>query len=278
MTTPISRSIFEHRGLPLSYLDSAPDRHDLPVILLLHGFPDSAEMWTDCINLLTADGYRCIAPDTVGCGESAIADQVSDYRMHAVASDFVELLDHLDVERAIVVGHDWGAVLAWYLAIHHGTRVDRLVAVSVGHPTAYARDGLKQKLLGWYTLVFQLRGIAEFAMRKALPRLIPLHPEIGEVMERLAQPGRMSASIGLYRANLAKLLTEKQPPARCPVMCIWSDRDAYLTESQATNSEQFVEGAAFRYHRLSGGHWIPLDQPDTLCQLILDFLTDARGS
>lgn len=271
----MKRNQFQHRGYRLSYLDSAPEREDLPVILLLHGFPDSAEMWSKTLEILAKDGYRLIAPDTIGCGHSDIAARITDYRMLDVVSDFAALLTHLDIERAVVVGHDWGAVLAWLMAIHHPDRVERLVAVSVGHPTAYARDGLRQKLKGWYTLAFQLRGIAEWGLRRWLPKLLPLHPEMDEVMQRLAEPGRLSASIGLYRANMASLLLQEQPPATCPVMCIWSDQDAYLTESQATRSEAFVEGAPFRYHRIKGGHWIPLNQPESMCQLISDFLSET---
>lgn len=277
----LTRSSIHHRGYRLSYLDSYPDDPRKPVILLLHGFPDSAAMWEKCVEPLSRAGYRCIAPDTIGCGESEMARKVSDYRMQDVTSDFLHLMDELQVKRFILVGHDWGAVLAWYLSIHYPERVQRLVAVSVGHPTAYARDGIRQKLRGWYTLFFQLRGIAERLLLAdgptGLARLISRHPDTTEVMQRLREPGRMSAAIGLYRANLKDLLLKTYAPAQGPVLCIWSEQDAYLTETQASGSAAYVDGE-FRFEKLGGGHWIPLDQPEPLSELILNFAGPATSA
>jgi len=114
----IARAFHQRRGLNLSYLDSAPGNAERPVALMLHGFPDEAHMWDAVISKLHAAGYRCIAPDTVGCGESDMAERRDDYRVAEVCADFMALLDHLRVDRVMVIGHDWGAALAWYLAIH----------------------------------------------------------------------------------------------------------------------------------------------------------------
>lgn len=276
----MTRAFHQRRGLKLSYLDTAPGDADRPVALLLHGFPDEAHMWDGVIPKLHEAGYRCIAPDTVGCGESDMAARRGDYRIAEVCADFVALFDHLRVDRAMVIGHDWGAALAWYLAIHHPERITQLVAVSVGHPTAFAHAGLKQKLRSWYMVYFTMAGLVERTLLGSgwlsARRLMASHPGVDEVLERMRQPGRLTAALRLYRANLMTLLLTTFPPAQCPVLGIWSDGDAYLTERQMLESEPRVKGT-FSYRRFTGGHWIPLDQPERLASEILEFAAPVRS-
>jgi pimeloyl-ACP methyl ester carboxylesterase len=105
-------------------------------VVLLHGFPDSWRLWRYQIRLLAAAGHRVIAPDLRGFGHSSRPSDVADYRMNVLVGDLTGLLDSTGVDRAAVVGHDWGAVLAWRLAVSLPQRVDRMVGVSVGHPAA----------------------------------------------------------------------------------------------------------------------------------------------
>ena len=269
-----TRAFHQRRGLTLSYLDTAPGNAERPVALMLHGFPDEAHMWDAVISKLHVAGYRCIAPDTVGCGESDMTERRDDYRLAEVCTDFMALLDHLRLDRVMVIGHDWGAVLAWYLAIHHPERITHLVAVSVGHPTAFARAGLKQKVRSWYTVYFTMAGLAERLLlgsgRLSARRLLASHPDVDAVLDRLRSPGRLTAALRLYRANLLTLLLKRFGPAQCPVLGIWSEDDVALTERQMLDSELRVTGP-FRYRRFTGGHWIPLDQPERLATEILDF-------
>ncbi len=275
----IQRATFIHRGFRLSYLDSAPGDLSRPVILLLHGFPDTAEMWSVMIDRLHREGFRCIAPDTLGCGQSAMAPRVGDYAAVRVASDHAALLDHLGIRRAHVVGHDWGAVLAWFLAGHFPERVMSMLVMGVGHPTAYGRAGWAQKVRGWYTVYFQLGGLAEWLLRGngrfSLRRVFGSHPEMEGVMQRLAAPGRMTAALRLYRAGLVPILLRRQPRVVAPTLGIWSEQDAFLVEAQMQESGAWVD-APWRYIRLGGGHWVPLDQPDRLQQLILEHVASAE--
>ncbi len=268
----LQRARFTHRGFELAYLDSAPGDMQRPPVLLLHGFPDTADMWAAQIEALHAAGFRCIAPDTLGCGESDMAPRVRDYHARLIASDHAALLDHLGIEKAHVAGHDWGAVIAWFLAAHFPERVKRLAVMSVGHPTAYGRSGLKQKLLGWYTLFFQLGGFAEWLLGGngyfGLARVFSSHPRMEEVVTRLRQPGRLTGALRIYRAALYPVLIQRQPNVSAPTLGIWSDGDRFLTESQMQASENYVDGP-WRYERLQGHHWIPLEQPDTLNALLV---------
>ena len=183
----LTRRSFEHRGFGLSFLDTDPQATDKATVLLLHGFPDSAQMWREVIAPLHTAGYRCVAPDTLGCGESALGLRTRDYRARDIASDHAALLQHLRIDRAHVVGHDWGAAVGWFLAAYHPERVSRLVPISVGHPTAYARAEFRQKIMGWYILFFQLVGLSERLLpgsgRFSLARVVASHPDMDEVVE-----------------------------------------------------------------------------------------------
>jgi len=274
MSIETSRLGFEHRGLSLSYLDSAPGDAERPAVLLLHGFPDEATLWSQQITALHAAGYRCIAPDTVGCGESDIAPRLRDYRALAIVGDHLALLDRLGIARVHVVGHDWGAVLAWLLAGHFPHRVRSLAALGVGHPTAYARAGLEQKLLGWYTYYFLLAGISDRLLQGdnvlSLTRYFQ-HPRKAQVLQRLRRPGRMTAALRIYRANVATILLQRQPKPSAPTLGIWAEGDRFLVESQMTRSEDWVTGP-WRYERFPGDHWTPIGEAARLNAALLDHL------
>ena len=108
----LQRHYFTHRELRLSYLDSAANDHQRPAVLLLHGFPDQAEMWHPQIQALHHAGFRCIAPDTVGCGQSDVALRQRDYHVDKIIGDHLALLESLEITQIHLVGHDWGAIIA----------------------------------------------------------------------------------------------------------------------------------------------------------------------
>lgn len=276
MTT---RAFFEHRGFAISYTDSSPGDKERDVVLLLHGFPDEAMMWRPQINALHEAGYRVVAPDTLGCGHSEMAPSVRDYHAKRIASDHIALLDHLGIDKAHVVGHDWGAVIAWFVAGHWPKRVSSLAVMSVGHPTAYGRAGWSQKVKGWYTLFFQLGPLSDWLLRGrgrfSLRRIFGSHPNMEEVMQRLSIKGRMQAAVRIYRANVVSVLLQKQPKPTAPTLGIFSEDDAFTTEEQMQDSANWVTGA-WRYERLAGGHWTPIEQPDTVNRLLLEHIRSAK--
>jgi pimeloyl-ACP methyl ester carboxylesterase len=244
-------------------------------VLLLHGFPDSAELWRHVIPRLVAAGHRVIAPDQRGFGRSDAPRGARNYTVEQIGRDAMAVLDLLGVKRAKLVGHDWGALIGWHLAGAYSHRFERYAALSVGHINAYASAGLRQKLKGWYVLAFQVPGLAEalfggadFAVLRAY---LGKHPELAKWTADLARPGRLTAGLNWYRANFGRLLAPDFPRASIPVMGVWSDRDVALAEDQMVNSARFVD-APFRYERLAGvGHWMPLDAPEAVSDLLLDF-------
>jgi pimeloyl-ACP methyl ester carboxylesterase len=245
-----------------------------PDVLLLHGFPDSHVLWRHVLPRLVAAGYRVIAPDLRGFGESEAPAGRAAYRIPALVGDVIGLLDALGIGTARLVGHDWGAVIGWQACLAYPERFVRFAAISVGHPTAYATAPLEQKRKAYYILLFQLVGVAEWLLRlghwRALSAAYPA--EAPNWITALSRPGRLTAALNYYRANIGRLLRRDRRRVRLPVMGVWSSRDAALCEAQMTESRHYVDGP-WRYERLDGvGHWIPLEAPERLISLLLDFL------
>lgn len=267
---------------------------DGPPVLLLHGFPDNRHMWTPQVEALAAAGHRVLAPDLRGYGDSDRPEGVESYAMPHLVADVVGLLRARGVTRTAVVGHDWGAVLAWAVVAAHPELVDRLVVVSVGHPAARATAGMAQQLKGSYILAFLVPGLAERALpaggfwwlRRAWGGRTPEDtPGLARQVADLSRPGALTAALSWYRANIPlprPHLPGSRPagtgprrarrPVTCPVMGVWSTGDPVLTEDQMTGTARFVAGP-WRYERIEGaGHWVADDAPQRLSDLLIDFL------
>ena len=130
-------------------------------VLLVHGWPDTHAMWRDQIAALNAAGYRTIAPDLRGFGASDKPDGVDQYSLALLFGDLLGIVDELRVDRVHVVGHDWGAALAWVFATLAPDRVASVTALSVGHPGSFSHPSMAQREKSWYMLAFQFVGIAE---------------------------------------------------------------------------------------------------------------------
>ena len=247
-------------------------------VVLLHGFPDSGRLWRHQVPALAAAGFRVIVPDLRGYGRSDKPEAIEAYSMAFLAADVLAVLADLDIARAHVVGHDWGAALAWGLASLAPGRVDHLAVLSVGHPATFRRTP-QQREKSWYMLLFQFPGIAERWLADndwANFRNWANHPDAEKVIADLEANGSLTPGLNWYRANVppeawvAPALT--LPPVQAPTMGVWSTADIALTEVQMTDSAQNVTGP-WRYERLDGpGHWMQLDAPDQLNALLLDFL------
>jgi pimeloyl-ACP methyl ester carboxylesterase len=255
-------------------------------VILLHGFPDTSELWRHQIPALTQAGFRVIAPDMRGRGKSGRPDAVADYRLSSMVRDVTGILDALGIERSHVVGHDWGAAVAWLYAALAPDRVDRLVAISVGAPGAARKPTLEALQKGWYRLLFLFEGVAEELVQRDDWYLFRLFlggaADTEAYITTLSEPGALTAGLNWYRANLpvpallGRSGSPQLPMIQAPTLGIWSSGDLYLTEEDMTRSEQRVTGG-FRYERVGGSHWVPLDEADRLNALLLDFLTSRAG-
>jgi pimeloyl-ACP methyl ester carboxylesterase len=264
-------------GVGLEVWVDGPD--DGPAVLFLHGWPDSHTLWRHQVAALTDAGFRTIAPDLRGFGASDKPTDVDAYALKHAVIDMVMVLDALGVERASVVAHDWGAAAAWGLTAFLPDKVERLAALSVGHPHAFAEAGYEQRMRSWYMLLFQFEGIAEQWLTEGEGSLLfAAHPDADDVRRAMAEPGALTAGLNWYRANAhpRSLVAPRDPlpDITCPVLGVWSSNDIALTEAQMAASSKHVSGP-WRYERLDGpGHWMQLDAPDDVNRLLLDFLRD----
>ncbi len=264
-------------GIEMAFRDEGAA--DDPAVVLLHGFPDTHRLWHRQIPALVDAGYRVIAPDQRGFGATSRPAGVDSYSIVHLVGDVLGLLDGLDIERAHVVGHDWGAAVAWVTAALAPERVNHLVALSVGHPTSFGSAGLAQREKSWYMLLFQFEEIAErwlsaddFANFRAWGG----HPDVEAIVAEMSAPGALTAGLNWYRANVPpSALVELPivlPPVQAATMGIWSTGDPHLLEPQMLGSAEHVAGA-WRYERLEdAGHWMQLDAPETLNALLVEFL------
>jgi pimeloyl-ACP methyl ester carboxylesterase len=247
-----------------------------PDVLLVHGFPDDHTVWRLQIPALVEAGYRVIAVDTRGCGASTVPAREADYRIERLVDDLVAVLDALEVRKVRVVGHDWGALQSWMLAARHPERVVSLIALAVGHPGAYARGGLMQKLRGYYVLLLQLRGLIEHCLRvrnwRALGVIAGYDPELAHWKTLLGRPGRLTAGCNYYRANLRLFVSPFDERIGVPTVGVWSSGDRFLTERQMQYSASYCD-AGWQYVRLDGpNHWPQLSAPARLNALLLQHL------
>ena len=248
-------------------------------VVLLHGFPDSGRLWRNQVPALVDAGFKVIVPDQRGYGKSDKPAEVDAYNILFLAGDVGAVLADAGVDRAHVIGHDWGAAVAWAIAAMAPDSVDHLVALSVGHPSTFRSDGFEQYEKSWYMLLFQFRDIAEQWLSNdgwANFRQWGRHPDADGVIAELEKSGSLTPGLNWYRANIPPESyigpALELPPVQAPTMGVWSTGDFALTEGQMTRSAENVKGP-WRYERIEGpGHWMQLEAPDQVNRLLLDFL------
>ncbi len=254
------------------------------VVLLLHGMPDTSSLWRHLVPELLSAGYRVVAPDMLGYGESEKPEAVERYDGELIIGDVVGLIQALGLEQMDIIGHDWGAFVSWELVTHMPDLFRRHVAISVGHVGVFFGDLSIQGLKGnWYMYLNSLDAAPELYLHNNCEFLrkfiMPSHPEIDEVCERLNDLGAMRAMLNWDRANqlasffLAYVSGQVEiTKCRVPTMGIWSGGDTYLPEGPMKKTADLMD-AEWRYERIEqGSHWIMLDQPDETNRLILDWL------
>jgi pimeloyl-ACP methyl ester carboxylesterase len=254
-------------------------------VLLLHGFPDDRHGWDRQIHPLAESGFRVIAIDQRGCGEAGSGSSIQSYAIPSLVDDAEAALDALGIERAHVVGHDWGGVVGWTAAIEERRWLDRLVILNVPHPAVFARFARThptQILKSWYMLVFQIPRLPELVLGardaallgRALQASATGAAFSGEDLDRYrsmwSEPGRIGSMLDWYRAAR----TGPIPSGRVsvPTLVVWGDRDVALDRRMADLSAELCDDVRLvRLERAS--HWPHRDEPDHVNRMMIDFLT-----
>ena len=262
-----------------------------PLVLLLHGFPESAHAWRKQIPAL-ADRFRVVAPDLRGYAESERPPHVSDYRMPVLVADIVGLIEALGEERAHIVGHDWGGAIAWAAAQTRPAIVDRLVVLNCPHPLPLQRalrSLSRQILRSWYVLFFQLPELPESILLRDGAAILErslrggaIRPDtfseddILEYRRALSIPGAATAALNYYRAAFRDALTGRTlDPSRiiqAPTLLIWAEDDFALGRELTDDMEGlFAREFRIEYVR-NTSHWVMEERPEVVNRLLLDFL------
>lgn len=180
------------------------------------------------------------------------------------------------------MGHDWGAIIGWQMAISYPERIEKYITLSVGHPNAYARGGLMQKLKGRYVLAMQFHGIFELSVKAwnwLLLRTVANYPaESSDGIRSLERPGRLTAAVNYYRANWIEMVfTANYRNVSVPVVGVFGDGDRFLTEAQMKKSARYCD-SSFDYVRITGAnHWMQLDAPERVNAVFLEHLVPCDG-
>jgi pimeloyl-ACP methyl ester carboxylesterase len=250
-----------------------------PTVVLLHGFPEYWYSWRKQIPALNAAGFRTVAVDLPGYNDSEKPREVIAYRQSNVVNEIAALVQRLGAPVRLV-GHDWGALASWFLAMMRPELVSRLAILNVPHPAAFAREmrrSRKQRLLMTYQLLFQPPIVPELMMRALLPwfmrRAGRFTPEdIAEYRKSWAKPGALRAMANYYRAmfryrgDLKALIA----PIDIPTLVIAADHEPVFNREAFENTEEWVPKT--RVARVSrAGHFVQTDQPEEVNRLLIDF-------
>lgn len=276
---------FTHRHVNVGevslHIAEAGDR-SRPLVVFLHGFPEFWYSWRHQLEALAKAGYWCVAPDLRGYNESDKPEGVGSYALEKLVGDVAGLIGALGREKAHVVGHDWGAVVAWSFAQAEPGRLEKLAILNVPHPVTFLR-GIKtarQLFKSWYMFFFQLPWIPERAMaafdyaalRKGFASFS--REEQDRYVEAMKTPGARTATLAYYRSIIRRVLRGDTPKPRrieAPVLVIWGDRDAFLGVELAEPPPEWVPDARV-VHIPEASHWVQNDAPERVNELLLSFL------
>jgi pimeloyl-ACP methyl ester carboxylesterase len=254
---------------------------DGELVLLLHGFPETSYEWRHQLEALADAGYRAVAPDQRGYSPRARPEGVEHYHPLRMVADTIAMGDWLGGHRFHLVGHDWGAAIAWAVAGLHPEHLRTLTIVSVPHPKAFAsalHESQEQRDRSSYIDLFRQEGKAEEVLLggdgAALRAMLTGTGAADEHAGVLLQPGAMTAALNWYRAMEPGLVGDV-PDITTPTLFVWSTNDIALGREGAEATAQYVSGP-YRFEVLEGvSHWIPEEAPDQLSKLLLEHLRSA---
>lgn len=261
------------------------------LVILLHGFPEFWYSWRNQIPVL-ANHFKIVAPDMRGYNLSDKPSGVENYRMDLLVEDVLGIIRHFGEKKANVIGHDWGGVVSWALAINHPEAVERLVVMSAPHPAVWqekAKLSVKQLQKSWYIFFFQLPEIPEkflsknnyMFLRETL-RATPVNKDafsdedLDEYVKAWSQPGALTAMINYYRANIKPEVFMEDvklnlPKVKVPTLLLWGEEDFALTRDVSEGTEEYIN-APYTVKYLPCGHWVQNEMPKTVNKHLLEFL------
>ena len=258
-----------------------------PLIVLLHGFPEFWYSWRRQIPFLAEHGYTVIAPDLRGYNDTD--KPRSGYDIPTLIRDIARLIIGVGYEKAFIVGHDWGGVLAWAFAMRYPEMTERLIVMNAPHPAAFIREmrTFKQLRKSWYIFAFQIPWLPEYMLLRnnaneigrvllgaAVQRWVFPPEEIAKYQQAMSKPGAMTAALNYYRQSFrrgSRAYTGGKVHVSVPTLLIWGEQDIALGIELTYGLEKWVDNLQIK--RIpDSGHWVQQEQADKVNQYMLDFL------
>jgi pimeloyl-ACP methyl ester carboxylesterase len=285
----LEHDYLDTNGIRLHVVQAGP-KSGVPVILL-HGFPEFWYGWRKQISALAEAGFRVIVPDQRGYNLSDKPKGIENYRLDELVRDILGLIDILEYQKVNLVGHDWGAAVAWMLAYQHPDRLQRLGIINVPHPLVFRRfvtRDLEQMRRSWYAFFFQLPWLPEIGMRagdwraavRALRGSGKIHTfsneDIAKYKLAWSQPGAITAMINWYRAVRYQTKLPKEMQIKVPTLVMWGAKDAALTHRMARPSLDHCDDGKLIFFP-DATHWVQHEAAEEVNHYLTDFLLD-KGS
>lgn len=279
-------------GIRLHYAEAgAGDK----LVILLHGFPEFWYSWRHQLDAL-GQNFHVIAPDLRGYNLSDKPPRVEDYRIDEIVADVIGLIDHFGARKAAIVGHDWGAGVAWSIAQKHPERVAKLAVLQVPLPAVWKENmSLRQLFRSWYMFFFQIRHLPEWLIRRrnfqALEQSFQdkvgrkgsfTAEDVERYKEAARQPGALTGAVNYYRANVFERLFARNKsndaePSRgitVPTLFIFGEQDFAILPRSVRGLDKHI-AADYRELRIpDSGHWVQNEAPAEVNAALLEFLAD----
>lgn len=274
---------FQHGAVTLHAVAAGPKNG--PVVLLLHGFPEFWYSWHKQIDPLAAAGFRVIVPDQRGYNLSSKPSGVKSYALPELVSDIISIADQLGRERVFLAGHDWGAAVAWSVALLHPNSVAKLAILNVPHPSVmrrYLMKNRRQLRKSWYMFFFQLPLLPETFFRRrnfrnGVASLVgssrpgTFSPDdLAQYRAAWSQPGALTSMINWYRAAFRHRTPFPDRTVRVPTRILWGVRDAFLMAEMAQESLRYCARAELITFP-DATHWLQHEEPARVSQILIDF-------
>jgi pimeloyl-ACP methyl ester carboxylesterase len=293
----ISHGYANVNGIRLHYAESGSGDN---IVILLHGFPEFWYSWKKQLDALS-ESFHVVAPDMRGYNLSDKPPRIEDYKIDKLVGDVIGLIDHFGAQRAAVVGHDWGAGVAWAVAQKHPGRVSKLAVLQVPLLAAWrANLTLKQLLRSWYMFFFQIPRLPEWLISQQNFRAIErtfedkvarkgsfTKAEVELYKEAARQPGALTGAINYYRANVFDRLFARKRESnskpgdgrvRVPTLFIYGEQDFAIIPATVRGLAKYIDSDYREVRIPDSGHWVQNEAPAEVNEALLGFLKSEIGT
>ncbi|MBC5773669.1 alpha/beta hydrolase [Pontibacter sp. KCTC 32443] len=257
------------------------------VLVFLHGFPEYWYGWHKQLSFFASQGYHIVAPDQRGYNLSSKPKEVKDYMLEKLTADIIGLIQQLGREKVVLIGHDWGGVVAWAMGMHFPHLLDKLILLNIPHPDVmqhYLRHSPRQMLKSWYAAAFQVPVLPEVVLQALNYKLLAhamtstahsstfAKEDLAAYRQAWRKPGALTGMLNWYRAFKYSRLRLNQT-VEVPTLLIWGEKDAVLDAHMARQSiGRCLNGKLVFLEEAT--HWLHHEQPEKVNLQILSFLKE----